>query len=114
MRISDWSSDVCSSDLEFVALQKTFAGSPKSWTVDAAGINQSSFDLSVKNPDGGEAVVHRSPKEILDETAAMDAKSAAVLAERKSVVSGKRVSVPVSHCGRRILKKKDKKHYTKH
>jgi type I restriction enzyme M protein len=65
---------------EFVELQKTFADSRKSWSVDAAGIDQASFDLSVKNPDGGEAVVHRSPLEILDEIAALDAESAEVLA----------------------------------
>ncbi|MEO6815669.1 MAG: N-6 DNA methylase, partial [Edaphobacter sp.] len=45
--------------IEFVALQKTFAVSPKSWCVDAADIDQTNFDLSVKNPDGGEAVTHR-------------------------------------------------------
>ncbi len=65
---------------EFVALQKTFADSPKSWTVDAATIDRATFDLSVKNPDGGEKVTHRSPREILDEIAALDAESAEVLA----------------------------------
>jgi len=33
----------------------------------------------VKNPNGGEAVVHRSPEEIMDEIAALDAESAEVL-----------------------------------
>ena len=65
---------------EFVALQKTFAVSAKSWRVDAAGIDQTTFDLSVKNPDGGDVVVHRSPQDILDEIAGMDVESAAVLA----------------------------------
>ncbi|NCQ26545.1 MAG: N-6 DNA methylase, partial [Armatimonadetes bacterium] len=37
---------------EFVELQKTFADSPKSWTVDAASIDPTTFDLSVKNPNG--------------------------------------------------------------
>src|ERR1035437_5601496 len=64
---------------EFVALQKTFADSPKSWTVDAKSIDPATFDLSVKNPNGGEAVVHRSPQDIMDEIAALDAESAAVL-----------------------------------
>src|SRR6476661_4305481 len=41
---------------EFVKLQKTFADSPKSWAVDAKGINKETFDLSVKNPNGGEEV----------------------------------------------------------
>ncbi len=64
---------------EFVGLQKTFADSPKSWTVDVSGVDTGTFDLSVKNPDGGEEVVHRSPLEILDEIAALDAESAEVL-----------------------------------
>ena len=65
---------------EFVALQKTFADSPKSWSVDAAqALGAADVDLSVKNPHGGEAVAHRSPREILDEIAALDAESAKVL-----------------------------------
>jgi len=65
---------------EFVKLQKTFADSPKSWSVDVAGIDKATFDLSVKNPDGGEEITHRSPVEIMDEIAALDAESAEVLA----------------------------------
>ena len=64
---------------EFVKLQKTFADSPKSWSVDAKSIDQTSFDLSVKNPNGGEEVAHRSPEEIMDEIAALDAESTEVL-----------------------------------
>ena len=64
----------------FVELQKTFANSPKSWSVDVAGIDRATFDLSTKNPDGGEEVTLRSPVEILDEIAALDAESAEVLA----------------------------------
>src|ERR1035441_9515404 len=60
---------------EFVELQKTFADSPKSWTVDAKSIDPAIFDLSVKKPNGGEAVVHRSPQDIMDEIAALDAES---------------------------------------
>ena len=64
---------------EFVALQQSFADSPKSWRVDAATIDKTTFDLSVKNPNGGEEVAHRSPQEIMDEIAALDAESAQVL-----------------------------------
>jgi type I restriction enzyme M protein len=64
---------------EFVKLQKTFADSPKSWSVEASGIDQTTFDLSVKNPDGGEEVIHRSPQDIMDEIAALDLESAEVL-----------------------------------
>ncbi len=64
---------------EFVALQKAKADSPKSWSVDAATIDQTTFDLSVKNPNSGEKVKHRIPQEIMDEIAALDAESAKVL-----------------------------------
>jgi type I restriction enzyme M protein len=33
----------------------------------------------VKNPNGSEEITHRSPQEILDEIAALDAESAEVL-----------------------------------
>ena len=65
--------------VEFVQLQKTFAESPKSWSVAASSVNLDTFDLSVKNPNGGEEVVHRSPADILDEIAALDAEAAEVL-----------------------------------
>jgi type I restriction enzyme M protein len=65
---------------EFVTLQKTFADSPKSWSVDASIIDKATFDLSVKNPSGGEEVTHRTPQEIMDEIAALDEESAEVLA----------------------------------
>ena len=64
---------------EFVKLQKTFADSPKSWSVDAQNIDQTTFDLSVKNPNGGEEVAHRSTEEIMDEIAVLDSESAEVL-----------------------------------
>ena len=71
---------------EFVKLQKTSADSPKSWTVDAKSIDQTTFDLSVKNPNGGEAVTLRSPQEIMDEIAALDAESADVLGNIKALL----------------------------
>lgn len=64
---------------EFVELQASFATSPKSWSVDAATIDQSNFDLSVKNPDCGEEVALRSPEAILEEIAALDVESAEIL-----------------------------------
>ncbi|MGB4952627.1 MAG: N-6 DNA methylase [Rhizobiaceae bacterium] len=65
---------------EFVELQKTFADSDKSWTVDTKDIDPTTFDLSVKNPNGGEEVVHRGPEDIMDEITALDGESAEVLA----------------------------------
>ena len=71
---------------EFVKLQKTFADSPKSWSVDVAAIDPKTFDLSVKNPNGGEEIAHRSPQDIMDEIAALDAESAEVLGNIKALL----------------------------
>ncbi len=71
---------------EFIELQKTFADSAKSWSVDAAQIDAVNYDLSVKNPNGGEEVIHRSPQDIMDEIAALDAESAEVLANIRALL----------------------------
>ena len=71
---------------EFVELQKPFADSPKSWSVDAKSIDKATLDLSVKNPNGAEEVQHRSPQEIMDEIAALDAESAEVLENIKALL----------------------------
>jgi type I restriction enzyme M protein len=73
--------------VNFVELQKIFADSMKSWSVDATGINATTWDLSVKNPLSGDEVALRSPKEILDEIAALDTESAEVLATIRGLVS---------------------------
>lgn len=68
------------SDLaEFVELQKTFADSENSWTVNVADIDQSTFDLSVKNPNKKEEVTLRQPQAILEEMKALDEQSAEIL-----------------------------------
>ncbi|HQL96345.1 MAG TPA: N-6 DNA methylase [Candidatus Hydrogenedentes bacterium] len=64
---------------EFVQMQKTRADSPKSWILDIQAVDPATHDLSVKNPNGGEAVLHRSPADLLDEIAALDTQSAEVL-----------------------------------
>ena len=64
---------------EFVTFQASFAASARSWTVDAGTIDAETWDLSVKNPAGGEVVAHRTPQDILDEIAALDAESAELL-----------------------------------
>ncbi len=71
---------------EFVELQKTCADSPKSWRVKVGAGETATFDLSVKNPNGNEAVAHRSPQEIMEEIAALDAESAAVLAKIRAML----------------------------
>jgi len=72
--------------VDFVERQKTFADSAQSWSVDVTGIDAASFDLSVKNPNGGDEAVLRTPQEILDEIAALDAESAEVLATIRSLI----------------------------
>jgi type I restriction enzyme M protein len=64
---------------EFVALQKTFADSENSWTVNVAAIDQSTFDLSVKNPNKKEVVQLRSPQDILEEMRELDREADEVL-----------------------------------
>ena len=71
---------------EFIKLQKTFAHSPKSWSVKVAEIDKSTFDLSVKNPDGGEEITHRSPAAIMKEIAGLDSESARVLGKIKALL----------------------------
>jgi hypothetical protein len=43
-------------------------------------------EAPVKNPDGGESIAHRTPQEILDEIAALDAESTEVLAEIRGLL----------------------------
>ncbi len=64
---------------EFIELQKTFADSENSWTVNVKDIDQSTFDLSVKNPNKKEVIRLRSPNEILDEMRELDREADEVL-----------------------------------
>jgi len=72
--------------VEFVKLQRTFADSPKSWCVDTKAIDPTTFDLSVKNPNVGEAITHRSPQAIIEEIIALDVESAAVLTKIEALL----------------------------
>jgi len=71
---------------EFIELQKTFADSPRSWSVDVASVDQKRFDLSVRNPNRVEEVTHRTPADIIDEIAVLDAESAEVLENIKALL----------------------------
>jgi type I restriction enzyme M protein len=64
---------------EFIELQKTFADSENSWTVNVKDIDQSTFDLSVKNPNKKEEAALRQPQEILNEMRALDREADEVL-----------------------------------
>jgi type I restriction enzyme M protein len=60
---------------EFIELQKTFADSENSWSVNVKDIDQNTFDLSVKNPNKKEVVTLRQPQAILEEMQMLDEKA---------------------------------------
>ncbi len=64
---------------EFVKLQKTFADSDKSWSVKRADIDETTWDLSVKNPTVEEEAPLRAPEEIIAEIRALDAQAECIL-----------------------------------
>lgn len=64
---------------EFVELQTKFANSDKSWSVNIKDVDQSTFDLSVKNPNAPEEIALRDPEDIIAEIVALDAESADIL-----------------------------------
>lgn len=68
------------SDLtEFVNLSRSKGDSPNAWTIDIKDINQTTFDLSVKNPNEKEEAPLRDPKQILEEMKALDKESETIL-----------------------------------
>ncbi len=71
---------------EFVALQARFADSEKSWAVDVAGIDRTSCDLSVKNPNKAEEDALRDPTEIIAEIVALDLESAGILQSIRGIL----------------------------
>ncbi len=64
---------------DFVALQQTKADSENSWSIDVSKIDQTTFDLSAKNPNKREEAALRQPQEILEEMKALDEESADIL-----------------------------------
>src|SRR3546814_17232633 len=95
MRISDWSSDVCSSDLHGDALHRTVA--ELYFGGQGASELHRAHDWLHERADRGVA-------ELLDEIAATVAPRRLVL-DRKSVVEGTSVSVGVDLGGRRSIQK---------
>jgi len=64
---------------EFVALQKGFEDSDKSWSLNVADIDDATWDCSVKNPNAEEEAPLREPNEIIKEIIALDKESEVVL-----------------------------------
>src|SRR3546814_11324929 len=105
MRISDWSSDVCSSDLNSNStLPSRKQESPKNGSArlsSRTAQDQSDGHPHPANQESGDWRRNRSTRE--------DSHSPWARTDRKSVVKGKRVSVRVDIGGRRIIKKKKNK-----
>jgi len=70
---------------EFVTLQKTFADSDKSWSVDTNNLD-ASFDLSVKNPNVEDEKPLREPTDIIEEIIALDKESQEILSNIKRIL----------------------------
>src|SRR3546814_16965117 len=87
MRISDWSSDVCSSDLE----RQHEEFKDRVGEIITGVVKSVEFGHVVVNLGRAEGVIRRDQQ---------------IPRDRKSVVSGKSVSVRVDLGGRRIIKKK--------
>lgn len=65
---------------EFVALQKKFSDSDKSWSTRVSDIDKTTWDLSVKNPNGQQQEDLRSPEKIIKEIMSLDKESEKLLA----------------------------------
>ena len=66
---------------DFVALQKTKADSPNSWSLDVKDLNPDTLDLSVKNPNKKEEKTLREPSEIIAEMQELNKQSGEILKE---------------------------------
>jgi len=71
---------------EFVELQKTFAESENSWSIDVATIDQTTFDLSAKNPNKKEETALRQPLDILSEMERLDKESALIMSSIRQLL----------------------------
>lgn len=71
---------------EFIALQKTKAESEKSWNIKVTDIDETTFDLSTKNPNTPEEAPLRAPEVILAEMEALDAETNAILQSIKELI----------------------------
>ena len=64
---------------DFIELQKSKTESENSWSISINDIDQTTFDLSAKNPNKKEEAALRQPQEILEEMKALDEESADIL-----------------------------------
>lgn len=71
---------------EFVTLQKTKSDSPNSWTLEVDKIDQTTFDLSVKNPHVDEESQTKSPSDILTEIVQIDSENNKIINEISNLI----------------------------
>jgi len=71
---------------EFIELQKDKKDSQNSWSVNIHDIDETTFDLSVKNPNVVDEVELRTPKAILEEMKSLDKETNELLASIKEMV----------------------------
>ena len=71
---------------EFIELQKQYLNSDLSWSVDFSSINQTTWDLSVKNPNGNDEAVHRAPIEIIAEIESLEVENQAIIQRIKDLL----------------------------
>lgn len=71
---------------EFKTLQKTKSDSLNSWTLNISDIDESTYDLSVKNPFTPDEAELRTPKKILEDMVTLDKETNAILAFIKELV----------------------------
>src|SRR3546814_13087118 len=104
MLISDWSSDVCSSDLAAMQEQDLVGEALRLAAVvgDHDDLHAAGGGLADQRLDGGGRLRIEARRRLIEQ-------QQLGLGARKSVVSGKRVSVRVERGSRREIKKKNKR-----
>lgn len=71
---------------DFVELQKNQTESENSWLLDIKNLDQTTFDLSAKNPNKKDETILRQPFEILEEMKALDEESMLIMDNLKELI----------------------------
>jgi type I restriction enzyme M protein len=64
---------------DFLVQAKTKAATELSWSVDVSEIDKETWDLSVKNPNRSNEIVHRAPSEVLSDLQSIDVETTQIL-----------------------------------
>lgn len=71
---------------EFVELQKTFFQSEQAWSIPISSVDQTTWDLSVKNPNAPEEAPLREPQEIIEEIFELNKQSEKLLMNIRGLI----------------------------